>query len=65
VSHIASNGAKGEGDATMTQGFQQQDRSVGFSFTKSAPSPQHGQKSDARAPARVRPSRSFEPKPGH
>jgi hypothetical protein len=49
----------------MTHGFQQQDRSAGFSFPKSAPTPQHGQKADPRAIGPVRPSRSFEPRPGH
>ena len=49
----------------MTQGFQQQDASVNFSFPKSAPTPQHGQKSDRKAAAPVGPARSFTPRPGH
>jgi hypothetical protein len=49
----------------MTHGFQQQDRSVNFSFPKSAPSPQHGQRPDGKAAAPSRPARSFEPRPGH
>jgi hypothetical protein len=49
----------------MTQGFQQQDPSAGFSFLKSAPSPQHGQKADPKAAAPKRPERSFQPRPGH
>ena len=49
----------------MTRGFEQQDRSVNFTFPKSAPSPQHGQKADHKAAAPVRPSRSPEPRPGH
>ena len=48
----------------MTHGFQQQDRSVNFSFPRSAPTPQHGQKAD-KAATPSRPSRSFEPRPGH
>jgi hypothetical protein len=55
-----------EGEPTMTQGFQQQDRSVNFSFLKSAPSPQHGQKSgDKVAVTPPPPPRAFEPRPGH
>jgi hypothetical protein len=49
----------------MTQGFQQQDSLANFSFPKSAPTPQHGQKADGKAAAPVRPRRSFEPRPGH
>jgi hypothetical protein len=49
----------------MTRGFEQQDRSVNFTFTKSAPSPQHGQKGDQKTEAPTRPTRSVEPKPGH
>jgi hypothetical protein len=49
----------------MTRGFEQQDHSANFTFTKSAPSPQHGQKADPKAAARTRPPRSFEPRPGH
>ena len=47
----------------MTQGFQQQNRAVGFCIPKSAPSPQHGQKfhTDKTRPPPA--SRSFEPKP--
>lgn len=49
----------------MTQGFQQQDPSAGFSFPKSAPTPQHGRKADAKAAQPTRPPRTFEPRPGH
>ena len=49
----------------MTQGFQQQDNSAGLSFTKSAPSPQHGQKADLKAAKPSRPERTFKPRPGH
>jgi hypothetical protein len=49
----------------MTQGFQQQDSSLNFSFPKSAPMPQHGQKADPKKAAPARPQRSFEPRPGH
>lgn len=47
----------------MTQGFQQQDHGLGYTFTKSAPSPQHGQKGAALA-LPVRPPRP-KPRPGH
>jgi len=49
----------------MTHGFQQQDRSVNFSFPRSARSPQHGQKPDTKNATPARPTRSFEPRPGH
>jgi hypothetical protein len=49
----------------MTHGFQQQDSSANFSFPKSAPMPQHGQKADSKAAQPLRPKRSFEPRPGH
>jgi hypothetical protein len=49
----------------MTQGFQQQDRFVNFSFPKSAPSPQHGGRADGKTAAPSRPARTFEPRPGH
>ncbi|HEV7383462.1 MAG TPA: hypothetical protein VGN89_01190 [Phenylobacterium sp.] len=49
----------------MTRGFEQQDRSANFTFTKSAPSPQHGQKGDPKAAQPTRPPRAFEPRPGH
>ena len=48
----------------MTKGFDQQDRTVNFSFPKSAPPPQHGQKADKDA-VKPRESRSFQPRPGH
>ena len=48
----------------MTKGFDQQDRSANFSFHKSAPAPQHGQKPDREA-ARLKEQRSFQPRPGH
>ena len=49
----------------MTQGFQQQDRSVNFYFPKSVPSPQHGQRPDGKTATSPRPARIFEPRPGH
>lgn len=48
----------------MTHGFQQQDPAQGFSFPKSEPMAQHGQKPDKRRAQPVRPARSVEPKPG-
>ena len=48
----------------MTQGFQQQDRTLGFAFPKSAPTPQHGQKAPEK-PLPVREPRSYKPRPGH
>ncbi|WP_372784886.1 hypothetical protein [Phenylobacterium sp.] len=48
----------------MTRGFDQQDRSD-FSFLKSAPTPQHGQKPDPKKIVPTRPPRAFEPRPGH
>jgi hypothetical protein len=54
-----------EGRRDMTQGFEQQDRSAGLSFTKSAPSPQHGRKADPKVSKPTRPERTFEPRPGH
>nr|MEA2799259.1 hypothetical protein [Phenylobacterium sp.] len=52
------------GDASMTQGFQQQDR-TDSGFLKSAPTPQHGCKPDPKASAPSRPPRRVEPRPGH
>jgi len=49
----------------MTHGFQQQDPGLNFSFPKSAPTPQHGQKPDRISAKPPRPSRSYEPRPGH
>jgi hypothetical protein len=49
----------------MTQGFQQQDSSRGFSFLKSAPMPQHGQKPEPKKAEPTRPVRATEPRPGH
>jgi hypothetical protein len=49
----------------MTHGFQQQDPGLNFNIPKSAPTPQHGRKSDLK-PAQIgRPPRTFEPRPGH
>ncbi len=48
----------------MTKGFDQQNPSVNFSFPKTAPSPQHGQKPD-KTPAKPKEPRSFQPRPGH
>ncbi|MEO8115540.1 MAG: hypothetical protein ABI655_14225 [Phenylobacterium sp.] len=49
----------------MTHGFQQQDPAINFSPPRSAATPQHGQKADKQAAARIKPPRSFEPRPGH
>jgi hypothetical protein len=48
----------------MTRGFQQQNQTNSFVLPKSAPSPQHGQKADMAA-AKIKESRSFQPRPGH
>ena len=48
----------------MTHGFQQQNATLGLSFPKSAPMPQHGQKPTEK-PLPVRPPRSYKPRPGH
>ena len=47
----------------MSTGFQQQAPFNSLNFSKSAPTPQHGQKADAEALKRKQ-TRSFEPKPG-
>ncbi|HEX3365341.1 hypothetical protein [Phenylobacterium sp.] len=49
----------------MTHGFQQQDSGLNFSFPKSAPTPQHGGKTDSKPVQPRKPPRSFEPRPGH
>ena len=49
----------------MTHGFQQQDPNVNFTFPKVVPSAQHGQKPDRKGAKPQRPSRAFEPRPGH
>jgi hypothetical protein len=49
----------------MTHGFQQQDTALNFCVTKSAVTPQHGQKADKIKAAPVREPRTFEPRPGH
>ena len=49
----------------MTKGFEQQDRSVNFSFPKSEPTPQHGQKPDRKNSEPTRRERVIEPRPGH
>lgn len=49
----------------MTSGFQQQQNPHGaFAAPRSAPTPQHGQKSD-QACARPLPKRVIVPRPGH
>jgi len=48
----------------MSLKFQQQDQMVNFSPPKSAATPQHGQKADKPA-GKVKPARSFQPRPGH
>ncbi len=48
----------------MTSGFQQQAPDQNLNFSKSAPTPQHGQKSDKELLKR-KPPRSFAPRPGH
>lgn len=44
--------------------FQQQDQMASFSPPRSAATPQHGQKPDKEA-AKIKPPRSFQPRPGH
>lgn len=48
----------------MTQGFQHQNQMANFSIPKSAPSPQHGQKSDKKT-TKLKEPKSFQPRPGH
>ncbi len=48
----------------MTNGFQQQDRSHACPSTRSAATPQHGQKATEK-PLPVREPRSYKPRPGH
>lgn len=52
----------------MTSGFQHQQVPTRNAFTRSAPEPQHGKKTDEHA-ASIREAlsqkRSFEPRPGH
>ena len=48
----------------MTQGFQHQDRTLGFSPPRSAAAPQHGQKAPEK-PLPVREPRNYMPRPGH
>lgn len=48
----------------MTKGFDQQDRSATYSFTKSAPTPQHGQRTGREA-EKLKEPRSFQPRPAH
>ena len=48
----------------MTKGFDQQDRSVNFSFLKSVPAAQHGKSADKEVSKPPEP-RSFKPRPGH
>jgi hypothetical protein len=52
------------GERVMTTGFQQQQAPAHNAFTRSAPAPQHGQKS-AEAAKAVKTDRAFEPRPGH
>ena len=49
----------------MTHGFQQQQPVQNLGFSKSAPTPQHGQPAEKQAIKGVRESRSFQPRPGH
>lgn len=51
----------------MTHGFQQQSPGLdlNFSFPKSVPAAQHGQKPDRKAAQPQRPARAIEPRPGH
>jgi len=48
----------------MTHGFQQQNPAQTFAFTRSAATPQHGQKASDK-PLPVREPRSYKPRPGH
>ena len=57
------NKKKKSEETVMTHGFQHQNQLANFSFPKSAATPQHGEK-----PAKltkVKPPRSFQPRPGH
>lgn len=58
------NDTKRREENPMTRGFEQQDTAVNFCFPKSAPAPQHGQKSDKKT-AKAKEPRSFQPRPGH
>ena len=49
----------------MTLGFQQQDAVLDLNVSKSAATPQHGQKADKTKAAPVREPRAFQPRPGH
>jgi hypothetical protein len=49
---------------TMTHGLLQQGQALSYPFTKSAATPQHGQK-PAEKPLPVREPRSYKPRPGH
>ena len=49
----------------MTRGFEQQDPNRDFSFPKSVPAAQHGQKPDRKSAQPQRPARVVEPRPGH
>ena len=48
----------------MTLRFQQQAQPAQFSPTKSAATPQHGQKA-GKPDGKVKEPRSFQPRPGH
>lgn len=48
----------------VTSGFQHQEPMRDFSFPRSEPKAQHGQKSDQACLA-MKERRTFEPKPGH
>ena len=48
----------------MTHGFQQQQPVQNLGFSKSVPTPKHGQ-APVKEPIKVRESRSFQPRPGH
>ena len=66
MSQSGRGGSRGARETkAMTHGFQQQDQSQGFSFPKSEPQAQHGQKPDKAKAKPNRPPRGFEPKPGH
>jgi hypothetical protein len=48
----------------MTQGFQHQDKTLGYSPPRAMPAPQHGQKADVKW-LKMREPRSVLPRPGY
>jgi hypothetical protein len=60
---VSKNNTRSGGSA-MTQGFQHQQPVQNLGFSKSAPTPQHGQPA-VKEPIKVKEPRSFQPRPGH